>query len=70
MEAPIEKVAILQRYIAEKTLEQGKLLVTATQMLDSMEKNPRPTRAEFSDVTISVYGLTDANMTSGETANG
>lgn len=65
MEAPIQKVVILQKYIAEKAINAGRFVVTATQMLESMESKPRPTRAEVSDITNAVYDLTDANMTSG-----
>lgn len=70
MEVPIEKVVILQKYITERAINAGKTVVTATQMLESMETKPRPTRAEVSDVTNSIFDLTDANMTSGETTNG
>ena len=70
MEVPIEKVVLLQKYIMSKTIDAGKYVVCATQMLESMEAKPRPTRAEVSDLTNSCLDLTDANMTSGETTNG
>lgn len=65
MEVPIQKVVVLQKYIMEKTLNAGKFVVTATQMIQSMETKPRPTRAQVSDITNAVLDLSDVVMTSG-----
>lgn len=61
---------LLQKYIMSKTVDQGRYAICATQMLESMETKPRPTRAEVSDTTNAILDLTDATMTSGETTNG
>ena len=70
VEVPFKMLPSIQKEMIDKCYKAGKLVVTATQMLDSMQTNPRPTRAEVSDVANAIYDKTTAIMLSGESAAG
>ena len=70
VEIDMHDLPVLQKSLIKKTYRAGKVVITATQMLDSMIRNPRPTRAEATDVANAIYDGTSAIMLSGETAIG
>lgn len=70
VEMPLEEIPSIQKKLIKKVFEQGKPVITATQMLESMMNYPRPTRAEATDVATAIYDGTSAIMLSGETAAG
>ncbi|HJY06407.1 MAG TPA: pyruvate kinase [Bryobacteraceae bacterium] len=70
VEMALEKVPMIQKAVIERTRQYGKFVITATQMLESMIENPRPTRAEVSDIANAIYDGTSALMLSAETSTG